>query len=347
MIAYHVVAATVAPGGPIEHRIREEVLALREAGHQPLLLGAPDLAEQIGAGATAARSRGPLSVFSGAGLADQLKDAAKKLRPEVIHAHGWDALRPAHTVAKDLGVSLVADFAEAPARGRYDAALAVLPDLALTPSASIASALAGVRGEAGGIRVCPGALDRADLSHAAVVTLMLPAEREFLIVFAPLADGHLDPLLAGLDTALASNAALHVLMMGQPIGADAMKAISARGLVPRVTFGGHAPLGFLSRLVDAARAILFAIPDPGVVEPYALLALSSRARIVATESAPARALLAGDAHYVGAGDAIGLGAALLQAMKAPKRDEAGLSAEYGRGALGERLLSAYRAVAAG
>lgn len=346
MIAFHVVAGVVAPGGPIEHRIREEVLALRDAGHQPLLFGAPALAEQIGAGAIAMRSRGPLSVFAGTGLADQVKDAAKKLRPEIIHAHGWDALRPAHAVAKDLGVPLVADFAEAPARGRYDAALAVLPDLALTPAASVAQAVAALRGGDAGIRVCPGALDRADLSHTAAEPLMLPAGREFLLVFAPLADGHLEPLLAGLDTALAANGALHVLMMGQPIGADAMKAISARGLVSRVTFGGHPPLGFLSRLVDGARAILFAIPDPGVVEPYALLALSSRSRIVATESAPARGVLADHAQYVGPGDAIGLGAALIQAMKAPKRDEATLPLEFCREALGERLLSAYRTVAA-
>jgi hypothetical protein len=346
MIAYHVVAAAVAPGGPVEHRIREEILSLREAGHQPLLIGAPALAEQIGAGAIAVRSRGPLSVFAGSGLADQVKDSAKKLRPELLHAHGWDALRPAHAVAKDLGVPLIADLVETPTRGRHDAALAALADLALTPAASVAQAIAALRGDAASTRVCPGALDRADLSHTAVEPLMLPAGREFLLVFAPLADGHLEPLLAGLDTALAANAALHVLMMGQPIGADAMKAISARGLVSRVTFGGHPPLGFLSRLVDGARAILFAIPDPGVVEPYALLALASQSRIVSTESAPARDVLADHAHYVGPSDAIGLGAALLQAMKAPKRDEARLSSEFSRAALGERLLSAYRSVAA-
>lgn len=345
MISFHITSGTVAPGGLAEHRIREELLALRDAGHPSLVFGAPGLAEFGGADAAPARGRGPLAVFSGASVADRIKAAAAKARPSVLHAHGWDAIRTGHSVAKDLGAPLVVDVSEPFARGRHDANLLSAADRILTPAATVAQQISALGGDPRRVVHLRGALDRDDLAAAPGETIMLPTERDFLLVFAPLAEGNLDALLAGLDTAVASNARLHLLIMGHPIGKDALKAVSSRGLVPRVTFGGYPPMPFLAEQMDCARAAIFAVPDPGVIEPYALLALASRTRLVAVDGEHTRAHFGDAAHYVGASDAIGLGAALIGAMKAPKRVEPGGEAAAGRSALGERLSAIYAEVA--
>ncbi|MFN0152345.1 MAG: hypothetical protein ACKVU1_16695 [bacterium] len=345
MISFHITSGTIASGGLAEHRIREELLALRDAGHPSLVFGAPGLAEFGGADAGPARGRGPLAVFSGASLADRVMSAASKARPSVIHAHGWDAIRTGHAVAKDIGAPLVVEVIEPFARGRHDANVLSLADRIVTPAASVAAQLATLGGDTRRIVHLRGSLDHDDLAPAPGETIMLPADRDFLLVFAPLAEGNLDACLAGLDTAIASNARLHLLIMGHPIGKDALKAVSARGLVPRVTFGGHPPVAFLAEQMDRARGAFFAVPDPGAIEPYALLALASRTRLVAVESEYARALFADAAHYVGATDAIGLGAALLYAMKSPKRVGGIAGEDSGRAALGERLSAIYAEIA--
>jgi len=345
MISFHITSGTVAPGGLAEHRIREELLALQRAGHPSLVFGAPGLVEFGGAETAPARGRGPLAVFSGASLADRVMAAASKARPSVIHVHGWDAIRTGHSIAKDLGAPLVVDVSEPFARGRHDTNLVSVADRIVTPAASVAQQIAALGGDPRRVVHLRGSLDRYDLAAAPGETIMLPAERDFLLVFAPLAEGNLDVLLAGLDTAIASNARLHLLIMGHPIGKDALKAVSAKGLVLRVTFGGYPPMPFLAEQMDRARAALFAVPDPGAIEPYALLALASRTRLVAVESEQTRAFFGDAAHSVGPADAIGLGAALLGAMKAPKRVDAGVEERFGRAALGERLAAIYEEIA--
>jgi hypothetical protein len=166
-----------------------------------------------------------------------------------------------------------------------------------------------------------------------------------VIVFAALAGGDPTPLLAALASALERQQALHLVVMGQPIGADFMKAVSAQRLVSRVTFGGLPPLGFFAGLAEQARAILFAMADPGLVEPYALIAIAAGRPILTTGSDEARALFEDAASYAGGESAAAIGAGLAGVLGAGPRAGAAVPQRFGRRALGERLRALYGGLA--
>ncbi len=336
----HILLAPATPGSAEAHRVREEVLALAGAGHAPLLLAPAGLPPIEGVSSATISEGGPLGLFSGAKLRRQASDLSRHRTPTCVHAHGWGAVRAAQQIARDLGVALVCDVGDPLRPPRPEKGLLGSLDRIISCSASVVRQVAAeVR--PGHVVHIPGSLDPSDLPPAPAVPFRLPPGRDLLVVFAPLAEGDADSLLAALDAALSAHPALHLVLLGEPIGATFMKAVSAHRMVPRVTFGGLPPLSAAARLFDASRAIFFALPDPGLVEPYALLALSGGAPLLALPGDDARALFGGRALDAPEADASALGAALGRALASGRREPHAPAAEHQRPALAERLIRVY------
>lgn len=337
---FHIAVGSFTAGSAEVHRIREEILALAGAGHDPLLVAPEGFPEMAGVETIRFPAPGVFGALSSSGPQRAIIRYARQRPPTCLHAHGWDAVKPAHHAARELRVPLVCDLHDAAARGRNDRSLLALADHVVASAASSGRRLAqSVR--AGGVTYVPGSLDLVDLPPAPPVAFRLPTDRDLLLVCAPLAEGDPDTLLAALDAALVARPALHLVLIGEPIGASFMKAVSAHRMVPRVTFGGLPPLSAAARLAAEARAMLIAIADPGVIEPYVLLAQAMDVAIVALDTVDAHAFLGDGARFAAEKDTAGLAESISSALAKERNAAPRVPPAFRRSALAERLIAVY------
>jgi glycosyltransferase involved in cell wall biosynthesis len=340
---YHVAVGAFTAGSAEVHRIREEVLALVGAGHDPVLIVPESFPDVPGVRAARFAASGAFGLPTASGAPRTAQRLAQERRASCVHTHGWEAIRPGLQAAREIGVPLVCDLWDSEGRGRHDRSLLALADRVICSAASTARRL-GPSVRSGEAAHVPGAVETDDLPPSPPVAFRLPSERELLLVCAPLVEGDPDALLAALDAALTARPSLHLVLIGEPIGAGFMKAVSAHRMVPRVTFGGLPPLGAAARLAAGARAMLVALADPGHAEPYVLIARALGVSVVAYDTDDARALLGDGAAYA-AEEGAGLDAALAAAVAAGRRAAPGLPAAFRRPALAERLLAVYASLA--
>src|SRR5262245_694335 len=303
LVPFHIALGKLTPGSAEVHRIREEVLALSGGGHHPVLFRdhaapAPPNVETV-----VLTGGGPMGLLGTQNLRKEVLAAAARRAPTCLHAHGAGSIRAAHKIAREIGVPLVGDVSEGARGGHREEAVSDLPHRLITPIASLARRLAS-EARPGGVGHVPGALDGNDLPSAPTVLFRLPPNRELLLVYASLDDGEASALLPVLDATLGARPALHLVLLGEPIGAAFMKAVSAHRMVPRVTFGGLPPLPAVARLYAEARAVLVALDDPSQVEAHALLAVASGAPVLARDTEDARALFDDSAIYAPATEAV-------------------------------------------
>jgi len=343
-VPYHLALGTLTPGSADVHRIREELLALALAGHQPLLFVTEPLAPIASVETVTISGRGPLGLFGAQSLRRDVLAAAAERPPSCLHAHGLAAIRAAHRIARELGVPLVGDVSSGAAEGHRDDGGIALADRIVTPVASLARRLES-GGRPGTVAHLAGSLDANDLPPAPPVLFRLPADRELLLAFAPLDEGDPNEILPALDAALAARPSLHLVILGEPIGATFMKAVSAHRMVPHVTFGGLPPLPAVARLYAEARGLLFALADPTVIEAHALLAVASGVPILAFATDDARALLGEEATYVARGAVPAFQGALVETLARGRRGGARLAARFRRASLAARLEELYAGLA--
>lgn len=343
---FHVALGTLTPGSAEVHRIREQALALSLGGHDPMLF----LTEAFPSGprveTVIVSGGGPLGLFGSQALRREILSAAGGRVPSCLHAHGAASIRAAHKIAREIGVPLIGDISDGPKAAQRDENVFSLPTRLVTPVASLARRLTAAAARPGAVVHLPGALDGDDLPPAPPVPFRLPPESELLLVYAALDDGQPDALLPVLDAALASRPGLHLVILGEPIGATFMKAVSAHRMVPHVTFGGLPPLPAVARLYAEARAILVAIDDPSLIEAHALLAVASGVPIVSLETEDAKALFEDAARYVPAGETVALGRSLVEVVSRGRSAAAAVGTRFRRPALAARLERLYEDVAA-
>jgi hypothetical protein len=344
---YHLALGTLTPGSADIHRIREELLALAVAGERPLLFVTEPLEPIPSVETVTVPGGGPLGLFESQNLRKEILAAAARRPPSCLHAHGHAALRKGHRLAREIGVPLVGDLL----RGGVDREdggdrAVAAADRLVTPVASLARRLES-EARPGSVWHLPGSLDANDLPSAPPVPFRLPADRELLLAYAPLDEGDPNELLPALDAALAARPALHLVILGEPIGAPFMKAVSAHRMVPHVTFGGLPPLPAVARLYGEARGVLVALADPTAIEAHALLAAASGIPILALETDDARALLGEAARYAPRGAVPALQGALVETLARGPRPPAALPARFRRAALAARLQDLYRGLGPG
>jgi hypothetical protein len=340
LVPFHIALGKLTPGSAEVHRIREEVLALSAAGHHPVLFRdhaapAPPNVETV-----VLTGGGPMGLLGTQNLRKEVLAVAARRAPTCLHAHGAGSIRAAHKIAREIGVPLVGDVSEGSRGIHRDEGVSDLPQRLITPIASLARRLAS-EARPGAVVHLPGALDGNDLPSAPPVLFRLPADRELLLVYASLDDGEASALLPVLDATLGARPALHLVLLGEPIGAAFMKAVSAHRMVPRVTFGGLPPLPAVARLYAEARAVLVALDDPSHVEAHALLAVATGAPILALDTEDARALFENAAVYAPRGETAALERSLAAIVSRGKAASASVAERYRRPALSARLQNLY------
>ncbi len=343
-VPFYLALGTLTAGSADVHRIREQLLALALAGHRPLLFVAEPIAPIASVETVTISGGGPLGLFGGLSLRRSVLAAAAERPPSCLHAHGLVAIRAAHRIAREIGVPLVGDVSSGAGEGHRDDGGLALADRVVTPVASLARRL-GSGGRPGAVAHLPGSLDANDLPPAPPVLFRLPPDRELLLAFAPLDEGDPGEILPALDAALAARPALHLVILGEPIGAAFMKAVSAHRMVPHVTFGGLPPLPAVARLYAEARCVLVALEDPTVIEAHALLAVASGVPILAFATDDARALLGDAATYVARGAVPAFQGALVETLARGRRAATPPAARFRRSALAARLEELYAGLA--